>query len=72
MEVSEFDPHIVWFNNALTVDFCKKVIRKFNEDEHRFEANPQINFMHSDYWQFQLAAQAHISSVLEKMSKYVL
>ena len=36
MEVSEFDPHIVWFENALSVDFCKKVIRKFNKDENRY------------------------------------
>ena len=33
MEVSEFDPAIVWFDDALDVQFCKKVIRKFNKDD---------------------------------------
>ena len=34
MEVSEFDPTIVWFDDALEKDFCKKVIRKFNKDDN--------------------------------------
>ena len=33
MEVSEYDPQIVWFDDALEKDFCKKVIKKFNKDE---------------------------------------
>lgn len=36
MEVSEYDPQIVWFDDALEKDFCKKVIRKFNKDDRRF------------------------------------
>ena len=33
MEISDFDPQIVWFDDALEKDFCKKVIKKFNKDE---------------------------------------
>jgi len=44
----------------------------FKEEKMQFEAKPGADFMNSDYWQFQMAAQSHISSVLEKMSKYAL
>ena len=44
----------------------------FKEDKMQFETKPGANFMTSNYWQFQMAAQSHISSVLEKMSKYSL
>jgi len=33
MEVSDFDPTIVWFDNDLEKDFCKEVIKKFNKDD---------------------------------------
>ena len=33
MEISDFDPQIVWFDDELEKDFCKKVIKKFNKDE---------------------------------------
>ena len=33
MEVSDYDPLIVWFDDALEKDFCKKVINKFNKDD---------------------------------------
>ena len=33
MEVSDFDPMIVWFDDTLETDFCKKVIKKFNKDD---------------------------------------
>ena len=35
MEVSEYDPLIVWFDDALEKDFCKKIIRKFNKDDRK-------------------------------------
>ena len=37
MEVSDFDPQIVWFDDALDKDFCKKVIKKFNKDERKLD-----------------------------------
>lgn len=51
-----------WLKSALT----------YNKKEMSFETKPNNNFMKSDYWQFQVAAQSHISSVLEKMSKHSL
>ena len=36
MEVSDYDPMIVWFDNVLDVSFCRRCIRKFNKDkEHQ-------------------------------------
>ena len=37
MEISDYDPYIVWFDDALEKDFCKKVIKKFNKDERRVD-----------------------------------
>ena len=35
MEISDYDPHMVWFEDTLEKDFCKKVIKKFNKDERK-------------------------------------
>ena len=33
INISEYDPMIVWWDNVLDVNFCRRCIRKFNNDE---------------------------------------
>jgi len=45
---------------------------KYNEKEQRFEAVSPETFIHSHYWQFQIAARKQISAIWERLSRYLL
>lgn len=51
-----------WLNEAV----------QYNEDEKQFDSKPGVNFVKSNYWQFQLAAQRQVASVWNDLSQYAL